>query len=66
MSIVQRGNPAMFQGPEYVAVMAFTLPPSPNDISVAAWALHQEMAKWFDANPNVERYAPFGAMRRKF
>jgi hypothetical protein len=56
----------MFQGPEYVAVMAFTLPPSPNDISVAAWALHQEMAKWFDANPNVERYAPFGAMRRKF
>lgn len=28
-------------------------------------ALHQEMAQWFDANPNVERYSPFGVMRRK-
>jgi hypothetical protein len=23
------------------------------------------MAKWFDAQPYVERYSPFGAMRRK-
>lgn len=30
-----------------------------------AWGLHQEMAKWFDAQPYVERYSPFGAMRRK-
>ncbi|KAI5451735.1 hypothetical protein NCC49_001382 [Naganishia albida] len=28
------------------------------------WGLHQEMAKWFDAQPYVERYSPFGAMRQ--
>ncbi|GHJ86874.1 hypothetical protein NliqN6_3276 [Naganishia liquefaciens] len=37
---------------------------TPQCSSDQTWALHQEMAKWFDANPNVERYSPFGAMRQ--
>lgn len=27
------------------------------------WALHQQMAAWFDDQDYVERYSPFGAMR---